>query len=232
MAGPKRLLTPMSPGQQLRAGHLPRRLIQLMIGLSLFGASVVMVIRSGLGQPPWDVFHVGLAARTGLSLGTVIVLVGVVVLLSWIPLREIPGVGTVLNTVWIGVAADVAMRVIQTPDHLLGRVALLLGGVVGNALAASLYIGTQLGPGPRDGLMTGLHRRTGVSLRVIRTVIEVTVLAAGWVLGGLVGIGTLVYALAIGPLIQLSLPYCIIPASQQPVTRGDDAGPAPPGEGN
>lgn len=231
MAGSKSLLTPMSPAQQLRAGRLPRRLTQLMVGLSLFGASVVMVIRSGLGQPPWDVFHVGVSARTGLSLGTVIVLVGVVVLLSWIPLREIPGLGTVLNTVWIGVAADVAMRVIQTPDHILGRVGLLLAGVVGNALAASLYIGTQLGPGPRDGLMTGLHRKTGISLRVIRTVIEVAALVIGWILGGLVGIGTLVYALAIGPLIQLSLPYCIIPA-ERPVTGDAGAEPPQPGEGN
>lgn len=182
-----------------------RRGTRLMVGLTLYGISMALMIRAGLGLDPWDVFHQGLAQRTGVSIGTVTVLVGVLVLLAWIPLRARPGVGTVANVVVIGVTVDAALAVLTAPTALPIRVAMMLGAVVLNAIATVLYIGAGLGPGPRDGLMTGLVARTGLSVRLVRTGIEVSVLAAGWALGGTVGIGTVVYALGIGPLIQLFL---------------------------
>ncbi len=199
-------LTPMTSLEQLRAGRTTRRLVQLALGLTAYGVSMAMMLRSGLGLDPWDVFHYGVASRLPLSFGLVVIVTGLAVLLLWIPLRQMPGLGTVANAIVIGLATDAALALIVAPDALAVRVALLLGGVLLNGVASAMYIGSQLGPGPRDGLMTGLVRRTGWSVRVVRTSLEVSVLAAGWLLGGIVGIGTVVYALSIGPLVQLLLP--------------------------
>lgn len=183
-----------------------RRVPQLLAGLVLYGASMAMQTRAGLGLNPWDVLHEGVADRTGLSFGTVTALVAVVVLLGWIPLRQRPGVGTAANVVVIAVTVDV-VRAILPPQHGVGwQAAMLAAAVVLNGLATAAYVGVRLGPGPRDGLMTGLAARTGHSVRLVRTGIEVSVLAAGWLLGGTVGVGTVLYALAIGPLTQLFLP--------------------------
>ena len=203
-------LANLTPLQQLHAPRLPRRLTQLAFGLLLYGASMGMMIEATLGLDPWDVLHAGLAEQTGWSFGTIVIVVGFAVLLLWIPLRQMPGLGTVANAVVIGVATDATLALIGPPDALAARLAMLLGGVVLNGLAGALYIGSQLGPGPRDGLMTGLVRRTGLSVRLVRTSLEVLVLAVGWLLGGAVGLGTVVYALAIGPLVHTMLPWCTV----------------------
>jgi uncharacterized membrane protein YczE len=173
-------LLPMSPRQQLLAGRLPRRLIQLFAGLTLYGVSLAMMIRAQLGLDPWDVFHYGVAVHLPLSFGTVSIIVGACVLLTWIPLRQVPGLGTVANVFVIGLVTDGALAMLSTPGTLWQRAILLAAGIVLNGLAGALYIGSQLGPGPRDGLMTGLVRRTGRSVGLVRTAIELTVLAAGW----------------------------------------------------
>jgi uncharacterized membrane protein YczE len=187
-------------------GSLPNRLLRLYAGLALYGVGVGLQIESHLGGSPWDVFHQGLSIHLGLSIGIWIIVVGALVMLLWIPLRQKPGVGTLSNVVFLGLFADAAMWLIPAPDPLVARWAYLLLGVVATAAATGLYIGAGLGPGPRDGLMTGLSARTGRSVRLVRTCIEVAVLACGWVLGGTVGIGTVLYALAIGPLTQAFLP--------------------------
>jgi uncharacterized membrane protein YczE len=184
-----------------------RRLPQLFGGLALYGASMGLMIRSGLGLDPWDVLHEALSKLTGLTFGTVTAIVGALVLLCWIPLRQRPGVGTVSNILVIAVAVDLTLAVVVPPTSLAPRIVLLVAGVVLNGLASAVYIGVRLGPGPRDGLMTGLNARTGWSIRLVRTAIELTVLATGWLLGGTVGVGTVVYALAIGPLVQAFLPF-------------------------
>jgi uncharacterized membrane protein YczE len=183
-----------------------RRLPQLVGGLALYGVSMALMIRGGLGLDPWDVLHDALSRRTGLTFGTVTAIVGALVLLCWIPLRQRPGVGTVANIVLVALAVDATLAVVGQADAMALRIGLMVAGVVLNGLATAAYIGVRLGPGPRDGLMTGLAARTGVSIRLIRTGIELTVLAAGWLLGGTVGVGTVVYALAIGPLTQAFLP--------------------------
>lgn len=217
-------LADLTPWQQLRAPRMPRRLTQLLAGLVLYGVSMAMMVQSFLGLDPWDVFHFGVARWLPVSFGTVVILVGLVVLLAWIPLRQMPGLGTVANTVVIGLATDWGLSWIERPDDLATRGLLMVGGVVLNGLAGALYIGAQLGPGPRDGLMTGLARRTGWSLRLVRTGIEVTVLAVGFVLGGIVGLGTVLYALAIGPLLQMFLPWVVVRLPEPPpvVLTGDD----------
>jgi len=187
-----------------------RRLIQLFLGLALYGFSSGLMIRAGLGGNPWDVFHQGLALRSGQSLGTVIVVMGIAVLLLWIPLRQRPGIGTVCNVFMIGFWADIAMWLIPAAQSLPLAWAMLISGVVLNGVAGGAYIGAGLGPGPRDGLMTGLTQRTGRSVRLIRTGIELAVVAAGWMLGGTLGVGTALYALAIGPILQLTLPFFTI----------------------
>ncbi|MEV6863176.1 hypothetical protein AB0M44_19505 [Streptosporangium subroseum] len=186
-------------------GSLPNRLLRLYAGLALYGVGVGLQIESHLGGSPWDVFHQGLSIHLGLSIGIWIIVVGALVMLLWIPLRQKPGVGTLSNVVFLGLFADAAMWLIPAPDPLIARWAYLLLGVVATAAATGLYIGAGLGPGPRDGLMTGLNR-LGLSIRSARTVIEVTVLAIGWLLGGTVGAGTLIFALAIGPLSQFFMP--------------------------
>lgn len=208
----------LTPRQQLRAGRLPRRLTQLFVGLTIFGLSMAMLIRGGLGMIPWDVLHYGVASHVPLSFGTIAIITALAVLLLWIPLREMPGLGTVANAIWVGVAADVSLALLSAPDGLVARIALMVGGIVLNAFATALYIGAQFGPGPRDGLMTGLARRLPVSMRIIRTGIEVVVVVVGWFLGGVVGVGTVLFALAIGPLTQLFLPPLVVrvaPASTE-----------------
>jgi uncharacterized membrane protein YczE len=210
-----------SPRRTLTGRRLPRRLIQLYAGLALYGVSMALMLRSTLGNMPWDVLHQGLAHRLGWSLGTVTIVVGALVLLGWIPLRQLPGVGTVSNVVVIGVAVDAALAVVPAPSSLPVRVVLLVAGVLLNAVATAAYIGVHLGPGPRDGLMTGLVRRTGGSVRLVRTSIEVGVVATGWLLGGTLGIGTVVYAVAIGPLVQVLLPRLSLSPASTPTRTGD-----------
>lgn len=185
---------------------MTRRLVQLVLGLWLYGATMALLVESGLGLDPWDVFHEGLTRHVPLSFGQVVIVVGAVVLLLWVPLRQRPGLGTVLNVLLIGIAVDVTLAWLPTPDHLAVQATFLALGVVGNGLAGALYIGADLGTGPRDGLWTGVVRRTGRSVRLVRTGLEVTVLLVGFALGGTVGVGTVVYALAIGPVVQLFLP--------------------------
>jgi len=184
-----------------------RRLLQLYVGLSLYGLSTAMFIRSDLGADPWNVFHIGVAKLLEMDIGTVIILTGVLVLLLWIPLRLRPGLGTISNVIVIGLAADVALTFIPVIDSLMARSLLLISAVIVNALATGMYIGAGFGAGPRDGLMTGINARTGWSVRSVRTAIEVSVLLLGWVLGGTFGVGTVLYALSIGPLIQICLPW-------------------------
>jgi len=194
---------------------LPRRLVQLYLGLALYGVSMALMIRSALGNMPWDVLHQGLSQRLGWSLGTVTVVVGAVVLLCWIPLRQRPGLGTISNVVVIGVAVDAALALVPHVDAMAGRIALATGGILLNAVATALYIGARFGPGPRDGLMTGLVGRTGWSLRLVRTGIEVAVVLTGWALGGTLGVVTVVYAVVIGPLVHLLLPLLTVPGGQR-----------------
>ncbi|MCZ4498307.1 MAG: rane protein [Marmoricola sp.] len=209
-AGATRELAVLGPVEQLRAGRFGRRISQLAVGLVLYGLTLAMIIRGAVGASPWDVLHQGLARHLPFSIGEAVVLMSLVVLLLWIPLRVMPGLGTIANSFVVGFAADLFLSLISTPADLNARLALAAAGIVLNAAATALYIGSQFGPGPRDGLMTGLHRRTGASLRVVRTGIELTVVVLGFLLGGIVGIGTVAYTLLIGPLVQLMLPYAIV----------------------
>jgi uncharacterized membrane protein YczE len=204
--------------------RLPRRLTQLMVGLVLYGASMAMLIRSGLGLDPWDIFHDGLTRHLPLSFGTVVIVVGALVLLLWIPLRQKPGIGTVLNVIVIGLAVDAGLALMPDAEGWVERVALMVVAVVLNGLAGALYVGAHLGTGPRDGLWVALSRRTGRSTRLIRTVLELSVLGIGWLLGGAVGIGTVAYALAIGPLVQWFMPWVAVRLETAPAqpAREDD----------
>ncbi|GJF27779.1 membrane protein [Kitasatospora sp. NE20-6] len=212
-------------GAGARRDRLGRRLTQLAAGLVLYGVSMGLMLRASLGGNPWDVLHQGLSRHLGLSVGVWVTLVGAAVLLLWIPLRQRPGVGTVGNVLVLGAAMDLTLRLVDGPHAMPARIALLAAGIVLNGLATGLYIGARLGPGPRDGLMTGLHRRTGRSLRLIRTGIELTVLTAGILLGGTFGVGTVAYALAIGPLAQVFLRWCTVPPRAGAAPAADPAGP-------
>lgn len=211
-------LAPLSPLQQLRAGRLPRRLIQLYVGLTVYGVSMGLMIRSELGLDPWDVFHYGIASHLSLSFGTIVIIVGLLVLLLWWPLRQWPGLGTISNVFVIGVVSDLALTLLDVPSSLTLRILYLVGGIVLNGIAGAMYIGSQFGAGPRDGLMTGLVRRTGRSVRLVRTSIEVTVLAIGWLLGGVVGVGTVLYAVGIGPVVHVFLPLMTVPLDDDGMT--------------
>jgi uncharacterized membrane protein YczE len=185
---------------------MPRRITQLLVGLLAYGLGLAAMVRATIGVAPWDVLTQGIAIHSGWSFGLITNLVGALLLLAWIPLRQRPGVGTVLNVLLIGPAANVALALIPAVDHVAARVALFVAGLATVAVATGLYIGTHLGPGPRDGLMTGLHARTGMPVWFARTLVEVGVLAVGWLLGGNVGVGTLTFALLIGPACQRTLP--------------------------
>lgn len=200
----------------LPADRRVRRGVQLFAGLSLFGMGMAIQVRAALGLDPWNVLHEGLAKRTGLSFGTVLVIVGLLVIALWIPLRQRLGLGTVANAIWVGIAADLTLWMVPPTDLLAVRIPELILGVVGVGFAAALYIGAGLGPGPRDGLMMGLHERGLGSIRLMRTGIELTVLAIGWLLGGTVGIATVLFAVAIGPLIQWFLPMVAIDRPRAP----------------
>jgi uncharacterized membrane protein YczE len=184
---------------------LARRLLQLYAGLALYGASASLIILSELGNDPWDVLHQGLSRQTGIGTGIWVCIAGALVMLLWIPLRQKPGLGTISNVIVVGLTLELCLVAFEPPDDLAARWTLLLSGVLLNGVATGLYIGARFGPGPRDGLMTGLAAR-GMSLRAVRTGIELAVLAAGFALGGTVGIGTLLYALAIGPLARVFVP--------------------------
>ena len=181
------------------------RLVQLYAGLLLYGISSSLLVLAGLGLDPWDVFHQGLSRTFGLAIGTWAIIVGVAVLLLWIPLRQRQGIGTVSNVILVGLTMNVVLGHVGAPHAMAARIACLVCGVFLNGVATGMYIGAGLGPGPRDGLMTGLAAR-GHSIRIVRTGLEVTVLATGWLLGGTVGVGTLVYALSIGPLAHVFIP--------------------------
>jgi uncharacterized membrane protein YczE len=197
-----------------------RRLVQLYLGLVLYGFSTSLLVLSGLGLAPWDVFHQGLAKHSNLAIGTWSIIVGLAVLLLWIPLRERPGVGTVSNVVFIGGTMDVVLAHISPPHELAWRIVCLVVGVFLNGVATGAYIGAGLGPGPRDGLMTGLARR-GHSIRVVRTSLEVSVVVIGWLLGGTVGVGTVLYALSIGPLAHVFVPFFSRGRAPAPVLEGN-----------
>jgi len=196
-----------------RVASLPVRLRNLFTGLVLFGVSVGLMVQAGLGLASWDVLHQGLARQTGLPLGWIVNLVGAAVLVLWWPLRQRPGVGTVANVIVVGLVADATVAVVPAAQPLAVRIPLLAAAIVVNAVGTGLYVGAGLGPGPRDGLMTGLAAR-GHSIRLVRTLIELSVLAVGWVLGGSVGIGTVVFALAIGPLAQTAIRRLAVPAAR------------------
>ena len=189
---------------------LVRRLLQLALGLFLFGVSTALMVRAGLGLNPWDIFHQGVADRIGWSIGSVIIATGAAVLLLWIPLRERLGIGTISNMLLVGIAANWSLSVLPGAEGLPAQMGYLVGGILLQAVAAGTYIGAGLGAGPRDGLMTGLVARTGWSIRSVRSGIEVIVVAVGWLLGGTVGVGTLLYAVTIGPLVQVFLPLLTI----------------------
>ncbi|MER7517403.1 hypothetical protein [Streptomyces sp. NPDC126499] len=222
----------MSIASGLRGRHLTRRLVQLYAGLALYGISSALLVRGGLGLEPWGVLHQGLAERTGLSIGVVSIVVGAVVLLLWIPIRQKPGLGTVSNVFVIGLAMDGTLALVPETSGLPAGIALMVLGIVLNGMATGLYIAARFGPGPRDGLMTGLHRLTGRSIRLVRTAIEVAVVATGFLLGGSVGVGTVLYALSIGPLAQFFLRWFAVPetdrGSDVPVMGSDVQDPGSP----
>lgn len=199
---------------------LARRPSLLLVGLALYGLSLALVVRANLGLSPWDVFHQGVADTVGLSLGTVIIATSFVVLALWIPLKEKPGIGTIANAILVGVGVDLFSAAIPEVDGIVVRSILLVVGILLNGVATGMYIGAGMGPGPRDGLMTGIARRRG-SIRTVRTAIEIVVVLAGIALGGTFGIGTFLYAFGIGPLAQIFLPYFIR------IARGDPTRPPP-----
>lgn len=210
------LITPALPRPRLR------RLLQLYIGLYLFGLSGALLLRSDLGATPWDVLHQGLSLQTRLSIGTWSIIIGALLMLLWIPLRQKAGIGTLSNVVVVGMSVDVSLWLLPTVDAMGWRVLLLVLGVLVCAIATGCYIGVGLGPGPRDGLMTGLAAR-GLSVRTARTLIELTVALSGFLLGGTVGVGTLVFMLSIGPLAQVFLPLMRMPEPTPPAPAEADA---------
>lgn len=223
------VLADLGPLAQLRAGRLVRRLVQLFVGLALYGVSLAMMVLGDIGLAPWDVLHSGVTEHVPITLGQAVVLFSFVVLVFWIPLREKPGLGTIANALVVGMSADATLAVFDAPDNLPARIALMAGGVLLCGLATALYIGAQLGRGPRDGLMTGLHRRTGLSIRLVRTVLEVTVVVIGLLLGGVLGLGTVVFALTIGPIAQWLMPLFLVdlPVDLTVDLTGDAPDPSP-----
>ena len=196
--------------------RLGRRLVRCLIGLALFAIGLSLQMNANIGAPPWDVFHQGVAKQTDISIGKIIVITGFSLLLLWIPLRQKPGLGTILNALEIGLIADVALEIIPEPNNILIRIVMVVVGIITVAIGTGLYIGSALGPGPRDGLMTGLAKR-GIPIRVGRTAVEVTVLIIGYALGGQVGVATFAFAFGVGPLVQFFLPRLAVSSgSAQP----------------
>ena len=195
-----------------------RRIAQLLVGLFLYGIAIAMMVRAGIGVAPWDVLTQGIVKQTGITFGMVTIIVGAIVLLLWIPIRQKPGIGTVLNILLIGPAADVGLAFIPQQHEPVLQGLLFAAGLALLAVATGLYVGARLGPDPRDGLMTGIHARWGWKIWIVRTGIEVTVLTVGWLLGGQVGIGTLAFALLIGPMVGVTLPFFRVPEAAVPPT--------------
>ncbi|MFF1926414.1 YitT family protein [Streptomyces sp. NPDC058221] len=216
----------MSTTAARRGTHLTRRLIQLYAGLALYGASSALLVVAGLGLEPWGVLHQGLAERTGISIGVVSIIIGAIVLLLWIPLRQRPGLGTVSNVFVVGLAMDGTLAFVPGVHGLAAQAGVMAAGIVLNGVATGLYIAARFGPGPRDGLMTGLHRRTGRSIRLVRTAIEVAVVVTGFLLGGSLGVGTVLYALAIGPLAQFFLRFFAIKDNETTTVTDPSSGQA------
>jgi uncharacterized membrane protein YczE len=185
---------------------MPRRILQLLVGLLLYGAGCALTVQAGLGVDPWTVFAQGLSVRTGIGIGWITNIVGFFVLLLWIPLRQKPGVGTVANILLVGTSMQIVLGIVPAVTGFAAQLATLLGGILLVALASGLYIGARFGPGPRDGLMTGMNARLGWPIWLCRALVEVSVLIVGWLLGGTVGIGTVLFAVLIGPLVHLALP--------------------------
>ena len=200
MKRPRSLLLPVPRDERVR------RFLQLYPGLLLYGFTAALLVEARLGLDPWDVFHQGIAVKTGITIGVATIVISAVVLLLWIPLWQRPGVGTISNGLLIGLAVDASLAVLPTPDAMWVRIVFLVVGILFGGVATGLYIGAGMGPGPRDGLMTGLAAR-GHSIRVVRTGIEVSVLVLGYLLGGSVGIGTVLYALTIGPIAHVTIPF-------------------------
>jgi len=213
----------------LDAPDLGARLVQLLIGLVLVGLALALVVEADLGLDPWNVFHQGVSERIDIGLGWVVILASVVILLLWIPLRQRPGIGTILNALLVGLSIEVGIAVLPTPSAIGPRVVYFAVGVLVNGVAIGMYIGAGLGPGPRDGLMTGLAAR-GHSVRVVRTAIELTALVVGFALGGSVGIGTVLFAVTVGPIVHVTLPrFDRGPAPE--LIEGTAVVPDPPGAG-
>lgn len=191
--------------------RMPRRLAQLFVGVFLYGVGIAFLVRSDIGSAPWDVLTYGISTHVPLSFGVITIFVSAMVLLMWIPLRQKPGFGSLMNATLIGPSADVTFLVLPYADVLWLQLVFVAVGIVTVGLATGMYIGARMGPGPRDGLMTGLHRVTGKPIWVVRTSIEVTVVVIGWLLGGIVGVGTVAFALLIGPACQFFMPKFFIP---------------------
>jgi len=195
----------------LRSRHYLRRWSQLLSGLFLFGFSAAMMLRANIGVDPWTVFAEGFNVRWGFSFGWVIVISGLAVLLIWIPLRQRPGIGTILNALLVGPSMEVGLALVETPETLPQRIVLFSSGLLMMGIASGLYIGARFGPGPRDGLMVGFNARFGWPMWAVRTGVESTVLAIGWALGGTFGVGTIVFAVLIGPLAQRAIMVFRVP---------------------
>ncbi len=223
-------LTDLGFRAQLRTGRLGRRLPQLFIGLVVFGLSIALMVESDLGAAPWDVFHTGVANLVPLSIGQVTIAVSFVILSLWLVLGERMGIGTIGNALIVGASADVFLALVDTPNNFVVRATMLLVGIIVNAFATAVYVGAQLGRGPRDGLMTGIARRTGWSIRAVRTALELIVIAGGLALGGVAGVGTIAFAMLIGPLAQWLIPKFAVeltPETNSPGGRDVDSGVAP-----
>jgi uncharacterized membrane protein YczE len=207
---------------------LARRIVQLLVGLFVYGFAIAMMVRGAIGVPPWDVLTQGLIAQTGLPFWALTNIIGALVLLLWIPIRQKPGVGTIANVLLIGPAIDIGLAILPVAADLVQQVLFFAGGLALLSIASGLYIGARFGPGPRDGLMTGVHNRWGFKIWWVRTAIEVTVLSVGWLLGGNAGIGTLAFALLIGPMVGVTLPWLRVPeAAKQRVELVETPAVAP-----
>lgn len=204
-----------------------RRWVQLLAGLFFYGIAIAMMIRAAIGISPWDVLAQGVSLHTGIPFGFVTNIVGGIVLLLWIPLRQRLGIGTILNALLIGPSAEVGLWLIPEQSNIWAQILLFAGGLVLLAIATGLYIGARFGPGPRDGLMTGLNKKFGIRIWIVRTSIEVVVLSIGWLLGGNVGFGTLAFALLIGPLVHLTMPILHVADTRGTDTRGPDSPTTP-----